>query len=148
VVPKVSEFAWELPKLLAEYANSSCRKYATDKDLSESFLNQLPVPQNIEPTLKLDMKGGIFRNCEGQITVSHCQQTRDILTPLSKVWELVEDARRADGNHEFDVEETALRLQQSVTLVGQAINATNFHRRKTVLSSLAQGDILGGVARE
>jgi len=29
----------------------------------------------------------------------------------------------------------ALRLQQLITLVGQAINATNFHRRKTVLSS-------------
>jgi len=59
-----------------------------------------------------------------------CSKVRDVLAPLSKVWQLVEKARAGNGPGEFDVDETATLLQQSVTLVGQTINAPTFTKEK------------------
>ena len=71
--------------------------------------------------------------------ISH--KIRDVLTPLTKIWQLVENARSGKNtNEKCIIEKTAMLMQQSVTLVGQAINAVNFYRRKSVLSALNGSD--------
>jgi len=141
---KNTKWAWELLEDdLANYTNSQCRKYIPDKDIMESFLENSPVPDNIDKTLRLDTTMESFLRDKGASTTIAkdksltriCGKVRDVLAPLSKVWQLVEKARAGNGG-EFDVDETATLLQQSVTLVGQAINAANFYRRKTVLTTL------------
>ena len=48
----------------------------------------------------------------------------------------MERARDNEDDIALDMEEIAKALQRAVTLIGQAINATNFFRRRSILSAL------------
>ena len=62
---------------------------------------------------------------------------RDILCPLTKLWQEIERARsEKDPNRKLDLEDVALKFQHTVLLRGQALNATTFYRRKSTLTSL------------
>ena len=69
---------------------------------------------------------------------------RDILGPLTKIWQRVERARSPDTKDDntlsLDLDDVALNFQHSMMLIGQAINATNFYRRKITLSTLGNRD--------
>ena len=57
---------------------------------------------------------------------------------MSKIWQIVERARAQKENTgtTLDLEEVALHFQHTMLLVGQAINAVNFYRRKSSLLPL------------
>jgi len=147
VKTKSEENAWELDKGLAEYVNKNCTTYIPDKDIQEAFLEESPVPSNIMETPKLDlfMESYLREKASYQIKKDKSLQRistkmRDVIAPLSKIWQLVEDTRTGKNTSEFDIDMTATLTQQSITLIGQAINATNFHRRKSIFSALNNGN--------
>ena len=156
------ENEWNMDSRLAKYIKSNSRKYVPDKTLETTILDKNPVPANIEETLKLDQTFNTFLRKKGNYGSRAIQQdksvarisskVRDILGPLAKIWQNVERARaqKDTGSTPFlDLEDLALNFQHAMLLLGQAINATNFFRRKTVLTTLGVKEAeVGSMLRE
>ena len=114
--------------------------------LNESILETNPVPDNIQKTLKMDSYMEAYLKEKGQPSLliprdkslaRISKKNRDIFGPISRMWAIFDDAWSSkDGQAEINLDSAAWQMEQVVTLVGQAINSTNFLRRKLTLTSL------------
>ena len=65
------------------------------------------------------------------------QKTLHVFGPLSKVWMAIEEANNAEGSKvEIPLEDLTTSLEQSVMLLGQAINSMTYQRRCNALSAV------------
>ncbi|XP_066925274.1 uncharacterized protein [Clytia hemisphaerica] len=137
---------WMLEQRLAQYLNGHITKYISDKDISSMVLEEIPVPSNVSNTLKMDTLTDTLLKEKGYMgtktlavdkSISRISsKIRDILAPLASIWQNIEETRTGEDCEKIDLEEIAKRFQQAILLVGQAINATNFFRRKNALTAL------------
>uniref|UniRef100_A0A7M5WJW3 Uncharacterized protein n=2 Tax=Clytia hemisphaerica TaxID=252671 RepID=A0A7M5WJW3_9CNID len=125
---------WDLDEELAQYIEDNTVNYIPDKDILKDVMDKYPVPQNVSEVLKMDLTMDTFlkgKNTPGKITISKdkslsriSNKVRDILGPLTAVWQQVEQVcSEKSDNHLIDVEELARTFQHSVLLIGQAMNA-------------------------
>ena len=122
---KADKFAYDLDEDLGKYANDFSRVYIKDSTLKEDFLEQFPVPSNIElvpevdPFMKRflsDSKGKIIlKNDASMKRIGN--KIRDVFSPLAKVWSLVKTLSQRE-----DVQE------------GSILDTMNVHLQRTVLS--------------
>ena len=143
---------WNLDENLARYVEQNIRKYIPDKDLQRDILDTNPVPSNVTNPFKLDPTMENFlrgKHTPGKQAITKDKsltrisgKIRDTLGPLSKLWQEIETSRKGKSDKQLDSEMVAKLLQQTVTLIGQAINATTFYRRRSVLTTLglSEGD--------
>ncbi|XP_066926508.1 uncharacterized protein [Clytia hemisphaerica] len=142
----VNEHDWKLDPRLVKYLEKHIRNYIPDKELEKDILEETPVPSNVSPELKMDSLFDCLLREKGSMgtktlavdkSISRISnKVRDILAPLAKIWQSVERARSGDENEKLDLEEVATHFQQSILLLGQALNASNFFRRKNALMGL------------
>ena len=65
------------------------------------------------------------------------QKTLHVFNPLSKVWMTVEEAKNGEGSKvEIPLEDLTTSLEQSIMLLGQAINSMTYQRRCDDLSAV------------
>ena len=65
------------------------------------------------------------------------QKTLHVFGPLPKVWMTIEEANNAEGSKvEIPLEDLTTSLEQSVMLLGQAINSMTYQRRCDALSAV------------
>ena len=121
--------SWDQPEDMAKYINKNTSKFITYKTLSDSILEENPVPTNVLSIPKLDdyllvMLEGKKKYMEltRERSLNRIQgKIRDILRPLSRVWEAVSSftsSREEDTT--FDAAEVKSALDKSVVLVGLA----------------------------
>ena len=117
----------------------------TDKTLSDSILEENPVPTNVLPTPKLDdyllvMSEGKKKYFEltRERSLNRIQgKIRDILGSLSRVWEAVSSfASSREEDTIFDAAEVKSALDKAVVLVGQAQCDVAHQRCLSVLEGL------------
>ena len=121
------------------------QKFFQDKNLKGCILNENPVPTNIPKPRKLDeyYKELLEENrAKTELTLDGTlekiqSKTLNIMGPLSKLWFRFEEALAQENNMvQLNLNELIQYLEQSVMLVGQAINVITFNRRLNVLSAV------------
>ena len=94
------KFKWKLPKGMASYANKYFEEFIPEGDLKEAILTQSPVPENMDTVKELDnfllkeKKKTNEQNLEN-IFEKLQNKTRDHMSPLAKLWRILEDAQQA-----------------------------------------------------
>ena len=119
---------------MALYANEHFETFIKDTDLKKAVLLENPVPDNIDPTKKLDyFVRDILKDIRKQRdidmdnTLEKIQQkTRSVMGPLSKIWMQV-DAGKASGQASvcISLDDMKEKLEQTFVLLGQASNSYN-----------------------
>ena len=103
-VPKHDAFKWDLPVNLPNYTNDHFNKSFPEKNLEEDILVENPIPLNLHPTRKMDefMRDLIFEKRAGSLGVAADsnlvklqQKLLDVMGPLSKVWTIIEKAKKS-----------------------------------------------------
>ena len=139
-IPEEAQNNWEVPKEMAKYAKKYFEKYVCDKELKDSITFNSPVPTNLPKVKNMDdyfvelvedqrKKKKIalvdtFKKLQSKILT--------IMGPLSKVWYTVGESL-AGGSREFDVDEMSQYIDQTILLIGQALNSVFYSRRMNVL---------------
>ena len=116
-----AQYNWDLPTGMADYANKYLKNFVPEKDIKDSILTTSPVPANIQGPKKLDdlfkelleekkKKTELFWDSNLERIQ---QKTLHVFGPLStKV--------------EIPLEDLTTSLDQSVMLLGQAINSMTY----------------------
>ena len=150
---------WEIANSLASYVNENMANYMPDDTIKKDILEDCPVPSNINDIpewpkhgfLRKATKQKKFVRTRDQKLKRVGDKVRSILAPLSTVWSFFDKYRSSEGDWSLTVsngdisrsvqmKDVATRLDQSVALTGQAINAVNYLRRLSVLSGLCGDD--------
>ena len=85
---------------MASYANKYFEEFIPEGDLKEAILTQSPVPENMDTAKNLDnfllkeKKKTNEKNLEN-IFEKLQNKTRDDMSPLAKLWKILEDAQQA-----------------------------------------------------
>ena len=134
--------SWKLPKRLAKSFNKHLSEHYTDTDLKDNILEDFPPPKNIPPTPCLDSTMETYLgeakapfvavNDKSLARIS--SEIRDITRPLSRVWDSCHKGKYNKLKSKFVKE----KIDQSMVLISQAVSAVTFHRRRSVLTSLAK----------
>ena len=138
---------YSLTKSMASYANEQFEVFIPDKELKEAVLMQNPVPENIDPTKKLDdfvrsilkekRKTGTEVINQDNVLEKVQTKIREIMGPLSRVWKIVEEARESsDRKVTISLDELQSFVEQTVIMVGQSSNTASYHRRLNILQCL------------
>ena len=132
---------------MASYANKYFEEFIPEGDLKEAILTQSPVPENIDTVKKLDdflkdllkeKRKTSEQNLEN-IFEKLQNKTRDVMSPLAKLWKILEDAKQAEDEAvPISVNELLFYVEQIVLLLGQSSNAITYHRRLNVMNSQYQ----------
>ena len=140
-----AQYNWDLPTGMADYANKYLKNFVPEKDIKDSILTTSPVPANIQGPKKLDdlfkelleekkKKTELFWDSNLERIQ---QKTFHVFGPLSKVWMTIEEANDAESTKvEIPLEDLTTSLEQSVMLLGQAINSMTYQRRCNALSAV------------
>jgi len=143
------ENGWDLPEDMLKYLHKYMMLHISDKEINDRIVDLHPVPDNIKKVPELDsyIKSLLATNNK-TLTLKHekalkniQERIMNILGPLTKVWTLAEFKKleepvsKNSADDEVEDEVTSL-LEQTVLLVGQAFNASVYHRRESLLSSL------------
>ena len=140
-----AQYNWDLPTGMAYYANKYLRNFVPEKNIKDSILTTSPVPANIQGPKKLDdlfkellkekkKKTELFWDSNSERIQ---QKTLHVFGPLSKVWMTIEEANDAESTKvEIPLEDLTTSLEQSVMLLGQAINSMTYQRRCNALSAV------------
>ena len=65
------------------------------------------------------------------------RKTVDVMVPLSKLWNILEGAKRAEEDAaQISINDLLHYVEQTVFLLGQSSNAITYHRRLNVLGSV------------
>ena len=140
-----AQYNWDLPTGMADYANKYLKNFVPEKDIKDSILTTSPVPPNIQGPKKLDdlfkelleekkKKTELFWDSNLERIQ---QKTLHVFGPLSKVWMTIEEANDAESTKvEIPLEDLTTSLEQSVMLLGQAINSMTYKRRCNALSAV------------
>ena len=137
--------SWSLPKSMAKYVSKNSREFISDKNLIETIMDENPVPSNIPaiPTLDdylsamLEEKRKYFEITRERSLTRIQNKVRNILGPLSRVWEAITSFSTSDNpDTVFDAAEVRSALDKTVVLVGQAQCAVSYQRRLSVLEGL------------
>ena len=140
-----AQYNWDSPTGMADYANKYLKNFVPEKDIKDSILTTSPVPANIQGPKKLD---DLFKELleekkkETELfwdsNLERIQQkTLHVFGPLSKVWMTIEEANDAESTKvEIPLEDLTTSLEQSVMLLGQAINSMTYQRRCNALSAV------------
>ena len=160
------EHEYELSEELSEYANHYMSKYINDKGLKEKILTENPVPTNIDKVKVMDeFLKGIMKDKKksneillDSILEKVQKKTRDIFGPLARMWDYLENVvkKPSDEGESISVNLEGLLsyTQQTVLVLGQALNTVSYHRKYNALSVLMspneakttireEGDLLG-----
>ena len=131
---------------MAKYTNDHFNKFIPEKDLQESISVENPVPLNLHPPRKMDefMRDLIFEKRAGSIEVAADsnlvklqQKLLDVMGPLSKVWTIVEKTSNSRFEQvEVSLPEILTNLDQTVMLLGQALNSISYTRRFNALKQI------------
>lgn len=138
---------YSLTKSMANYANEQFEIFIPDKELKEAVLMLNPVPDNIDPTKKLDdfvrsilkekRKTGTEVINQDNVLEKVQTKIRGIMGPLSRVWKIVEEARESsDRKVTISLDELQSFVEQTVIMVGQSSNTVSYHRRLNILQCL------------
>jgi len=145
VMTEEERHKYSLPKSMANYVNEQFEVFIPEKELKDAVLLENPVPENIDPTKKLDdfLKGilkerkktdlinqdNILEKVQGRI--------RGIMGPLSRVWMMIESARESSERKvTVSLDDLQSFVEQTVLMVGQCSNTVSYHRRLNVLQCL------------
>ena len=85
---------------MASYANKYFEEFIPEGDLKEAILTQSPLPENMDTVKKLDnfllkeKKKTNEQNLEN-IFEKLQNKTRDDMSPLAKLWKILEDVQQA-----------------------------------------------------
>ena len=152
---------WDLSKDLADYLNQNIISHQSDETIKKDILENCPVPANVYKIPGWPKSGYIKRAVDNKKFVKIRdaklkrlgEKVRAIYAPLTAVWSMIDRFRSnssdnpwsmtlSNGNKEVsvDVDVVASRLDQSITLTGQAVNAVNYFRRTSILSTLCADD--------
>ena len=151
---KSSHSKWDLSDDLAGYLNDKIVSFVKDSDLQESILIDNPVPSNIVRTKRLDTafkeileeqhKKAILFNEDVLINIQN--KVFNVYGPLTKLWATMEAEKtelvEASGQDQltFDsiehVNKVSTGFEQTITLLGQAVNAIVYQRRLSALTSI------------
>eukprot|EP00112_Aurelia_sp_Birch-Aquarium-sp1_P020099 Seg5098.1 transcript_id=Seg5098.1/GoldUCD/mRNA.D3Y31 product="hypothetical protein" protein_id=Seg5098.1/GoldUCD/D3Y31 len=134
--------SWKLPKKLARPFSKNLKEHYTDAELRDNILQDRPLPKNIPPTPCLDSTMETYLgeakvpfvavNDKSLARIS--AKTRDITGPLSRVWETCHKRHVNKVKSKF----IKKKLDQSMVLITQAVSTVTFHRRRTILTSIAR----------
>ena len=138
-----TQFDWELPQELKEYAEKYFYKFISEKDLKESVLKQNPVPGNLKKPGKLDDYFSEMlekRKKKRDLSLDHIferlqTKIQQIMGPLCKAWFRIEE-KIADPSVGLDPNELSQYIEQTVMLSGQASNAIAYNRRLNALTAI------------
>ena len=143
VVSSDDQHKWNLPQDMAEYANEHMQTFIPEKDVSESIMLPNPVPSNIDTPQKVDdflvslmTKNEIAQDASFEKIQ---QKITNIFGPLSKVWHIFDTCKNSDDTSELsfeDLMELSSNVEKTILLVGQAFQATAYHRRFNALNSV------------
>ena len=133
--------AWKLPKKLAKTFAKNLNEHFTDEDINANILEENTVAKNIPQIPQLDsiMETYLGNNKMGYVAVNDkalskiTSKIRNITGPLSRVWKLCHKKKST-----LRTKSIRKRMDQSMILISQAMQALTFHRRRTVLASLAR----------
>lgn len=124
---------WELDGRLVEYLIGHINRYIPDKDIA-NVLEDTPVSSNIPLTLKMDTYIDSLLKEKGYLGTNTLAIDKSISrisnNTLAKIWQNIERARSGDEKEKLNLKDVATSFQQSILLLGQAINAANFFRRQ------------------
>ena len=103
IISESDKNKWRLPKSMVNYANTHFEEYIPNKDLKESILSFLPVPEKLDPVKKLDdflkdllsEKGKNYTRNWDSVLENMQRKTIDVMGPLSKVRHILEEKRRS-----------------------------------------------------
>ena len=136
---------WTLDPELAKYANKYIDTFITNQSLKENILVENPVPANVHGCKKLD---SFVREMLVEQNKTICmsqekslanlqQRIENIYEPLSKVWSAIEMEKvNVDNENEEDLIFTMSSLfDQTILLLGQAVNSCAYIRRFNILMS-------------
>jgi len=142
--------AWDLPSGMVSYLHKYMENHISDKDIRDKILLFSPIPSNIREAHNLDnyIKELLVEN-KKSLTLNHemnLKQIQDkihhILGPLTRVWSMIEEEKEIEntenGQEESPIAVISNLFEQTILLVGQAFNATAYHRRKNILGTLIE----------
>ena len=140
-----AQYNWDLPTGMADYANKYLTNFVPEKDIKDSILTTSPVPANIQGPKKLDdlfkelleekkKKTELFWDSNLERIQ---QKTLHVFDPLSKGWMTSEEANDAESTKvEIPLGDLTTSVEQSVMLLGQAINSMTYQGRCNALSAV------------
>ena len=142
-LPKISTkaAAWNLPEELAAFLQERCTTHLSEKELEE--FTTTAAPNNIKGALKLDpfMRTLLERKGMNRVLSIDDEQQKiheklfQVMGPLSAAWLAVQNV--VNGEEEDPDPDTVLKhLNDSLVLLGQAINKIGYERRLAILSTL------------
>ena len=145
---KKEKYKFSLTKDLAEWANEQIKTFTQDKTIEEKILLKNQVPKNILSVPKVDNfieeflkeRGKRDHSFDSSVLRLH-KKVRDIFGPLSKIWEVFYACTEGlIRGKDISIDIVSEYLQQTVILVGQAMNSIMFHRRRAILRALLGDD--------
>ena len=105
------------------------RTYYTDAQIQKAVLDKEPVPSKMDKTMKLDSIMESYlreKNTPGKIASKKdkslariSSKIRDIMGPLAKIWQQVEDVRGSKEDLELDLDDVAKSLHHTVNLIAR-----------------------------
>ncbi|XP_069128358.1 serine/threonine-protein kinase fray2-like [Argopecten irradians] len=137
----------ELPSDMANYVMNKFTSFIPEKILMDKILDKYPVPKNISVGAhKVDSYvPEIFQSVNRSYGKAYDQnlssiQTRvgSVMGPLSKLWVDIDGVRSGETDKKLDLFSCLELVEKTITLVGQAFNATTYHRRMNILYNLTK----------
>ena len=130
---------------MVDYANTHFETYVKEADLKKKILTENPVPDNLDQVKKLDdfvcdilKDKRTQKDLDMDSTFEKIQSKNAcVMGPLSKLWMLVEEARRSKEKQiPIDLDNIRAYTEQTVLLLGQASNYITYFRRYNILAAL------------
>ena len=145
MVSEKDQYKYSLPLDTAHYANVNFDTYIKETDLIKVVLIKNPVPENINLVKTLDdFVKGVLKDKKKQKDVDFDNvlekaqgRNRSVMGPLLKIWTAVESARLSQKDSvEVDLKEIQEFVEQTVLLLGQALNSISYYRSFDMLLAL------------
>ena len=118
-------------------------KYIPEKSIHDAVGKVYLVPNNLNQVKKMDgflkelLKEKNINNSLAidEILEKKLKRTLSVMGPLSKVWLKLENVKKSDAPP-LSLDEILSLPEQTICLLGQAINSISYHRRYNNLSSV------------
>ena len=139
------KFRYNLPTAKVEYVNTQFETNVKEADLKQQILTENLVPDNLEQVKKLDdfvrdiLKDKIKQKDLNMDSAFEKNQLKNgcVTEPLSKLWMLVEKARRSKEKQILiNLDIIRAYIEQTVLLLGQISNYIAYFRRYNILAAL------------
>ena len=125
---------------MAGYINSHCQTYLPEKDVFDSVMLKNPVPSNVDkPQVMDDFTAPLMSKAETSVDISLekiQQKITNIMRPLSHAWKAIDIKNDETGEMTLSLGDIAMSLDKTMLLIGQAFQATAYHRRFNALAPI------------